>query len=283
MPIELKKILKDGVYATQAPLAAIRADVAAIAAEGARIASARRRLRWIALGVLIAGFLLMFPTNGLGLVVGFFGGLGVLIYSFFYGSKIAAHKYRYETLGALTDILEPDASTHTPVSVELGLKERRQELRSEPMVGRKGKQTFFLDRWLKVEGRFRDGTAFRQEFDELVRKRTYKASSGKTKTKFRSRFLVITRLAYSAKRYPGAQPLAQRELPQWMRLPPRTELKGYKATEKSILAKVLLESNGELQSVSGQSFLGLYKVLKRARSFAIRERRGPQPPPGGQR
>ena len=281
MPIDLKKVIKEGVYAAEAPLAAIRADVAAIAVEGTRIAAARRRLRWIALGVFVGGVLLSAAVGGAGIVLGIFGGLGLLIYSFFYGSKIAAHKYRYETLGALTDILEPDASTHTPVKVELGLKERREELRTEMLVGRSGKQTFFLDHWLKVEGRFRDGTAFRQEFDELVRKRTYKAGSGKTKTKSRSRFLVITRLAYSAKRYPGAQTLAQRELPQWMRLPPRTELKGHKATEKSILAKVLLESNSELESVSGQSFLGLYKVLKRARMFAIRERRGPQPPQGG--
>jgi hypothetical protein len=274
VPIDPNRLRKDGVYTGEAPLAALRADCATIARADAKFASTRRAIRWTALAIFAAGCAGAVALGGASVGFGFVAAIVLLIWSFRYGGKLTKYRYRYALLGQLPDVLESDASATRPVAIELGLKDRSREIRTEPLPARHGKQVFLIDNWLKVEGRFRDGSYYRQEFAELIRKRTARGSSGKTKTKTRTTYLVITRLAYPAKIYGNAQALGAGIPPAAWKLPASAQVKGFKVTEKAIAAKVLVRNVEELQAAGGRSFLGIYRVLNQARAEVVRQRRG---------
>jgi hypothetical protein len=266
VPVDVNRIRKEGIYRVEASHAQVREDMTAIALASVRFAKTRKTIAWSGAGVLVLGIGIAAVTSALA----FFAGLAVAIVIWViaarYGRGFTKYEYRFKLLGHLADMLATDANPSKPLSVELGLKDRGREIRSQKLPARGGKQVFFLDEYLKVEGRFGDGSYFRQEFVEIVRKRTYRTARGKTKSKTRSTYIIATRLAYPAKRYGNARPVAHKY--EYFKLPKSARLKLPKITEKAIGTKVVVRDRDDLLATAGQVFLGTYRILQASRAAA---------------
>ena len=232
----------------------------------------RRRLRWIALDSLITAIVTFIAGvvigNGMVLLVAFVAFTACIvffIYSFVYSSKIVKHRNRYDLLKKLLAIIQNDAQLRAAFSVSLSLKGTPKLLSEAPWpVRAKGKQQFFEESWLSVEGPLMDGTTVREELTELSRKRTYRNPRGKYKTKIRSRYLVTVRFAYPKDLYGDARP-AQLALNQPVRVPPSATLRDLRVSEKAIAIKAMVNAENDVAMTAGMLSLGAYRILNFAR------------------
>ena len=205
---------------------------------------------------------------------GFVVVLLLFIYSFVYGRKVMKHSSRRELLKKLFEIVQQDADAQSAFSVRLSLDDHPKLISEAPWPQRKnGKQQYFEESWLSLEGRLLDGVILSEQITELSRKRTFTNPRGKSKTKRRSRFLVTLRFNYPREVYGDAR-AAQQALHEQVRLPGTAKLRGVRVSEKAIALKALTPAPGEVPYLTGMMAMGAYRILNLARRHAATGRGG---------
>ena len=274
MAIDLEQLKKDGVYQVKASLGAISADMEQIAGAIAAAAATRRKLnRWATL-CIIGGILLVVLNGVLGVIAAIVGGIAIVTAIVLFvsaakaGGDMLKHRDRHGLLSDLLKIFQHDSEAKSHFSIRLALKSVPELLRDEPFPQRKkGKQLFYREQFLSVEGELMDGTVVSEEIVELCRKRTYVNPRGKSKSKTRMRYLVTMRFDYPTDIYGDAQP-AQKALNETFRVSPATMIREVRVSEKAILVKALVNSENEIVQSSAMLSLGAYRILNLARRAA---------------
>lgn len=275
MPIDAQRLRTEGVYEAGIPLGSIFDDMRQIEVVLQETEVMRKKLRRFAglallvfLALAIAAGVMSSAAVGFLAFVAFVFGLVLFIYSFVYGRSMHKHPARLELTKALFQSLQRDADKRAPFRVKLALKEQPKLLREEPFPQRKnGKQKFFEEEYLTIEGELLDGTTVGEKVTELTRQRTFTNPRGKTKTKKRKRYLVTLRLDYPSDVYGDARP-AQEALNEELRVPPSAAVRDLRVNEKAIAAKVLVESEQEIAQTCGMISVGAYRILNLARRVA---------------
>jgi len=272
MAIDVRKLQHDGTYQAEGPLSSILNDIEQIGNFLRQIEIQRRNLRKfggvsMAAGLVLAVLASVLHINALGFLafLAFATGVGLYIYSFVYGRSMHTHHSRYELLKELFKVLQQDAGARSSFSVKLALKPQPTELRSEAWADRKnGKQQFFEEDYLSIEGELLDGTVLSESLTELTRKRSFTNPRGKSKTKTRCRYLLAFKFRYPSDVYADARP-AQQALHEEIRVPPSANVRETRVDEKAITVKSMVASADEIVRTTAMACLGAYRILNLAR------------------
>jgi hypothetical protein len=279
MALNQEQLEKQGFYEAKAPLASLLADLDQIG-RFAQIAAARKRRHaksggFLMLGGLIGsilGAIVFPPLVGLG-GVAIIAGLVWWIYSFFAGGKLVEHPMRLGVANERLKMLQEDASAKNPFSLRLALATKPTLLRNEPWNQRNGKQEFYEESWFSLEGQLLDGTYLSDEVKDLTRKRHYKSSSGKHKSKTRSTYLVDVRFSYPPAIY-GVARGAEKALHGQVKVPHSASLRAVRVSEKAIVMKALVLLDKEIAQTMGMLSVGGYRILNLARKAVAAGQRG---------
>jgi hypothetical protein len=199
------------------------------------------------------------------------------IYSFVYGRAMHTHHSRYDLLKNLFDVLQRDADPRSSFSVKLALKPQPALVREEPWPDRKnGKQKFFEEDYLSIEGELLDGTVVSENLTELTRKRSFTNPSGKSKTKTRSRYMLALKFRYPNDVYADARP-AYQALHEQIRVPPSATVRETRVDEKAITVKSMVQSEKDVVQTTAQHRIS---VSTRMRPSFTRRMSGLQQWPG---
>jgi hypothetical protein len=282
MAIDAKRLLKEGLFEAQGPLQSLVQDLEQIEKIYQESATRRRKMRlaaglWL-IGAVICVVLSAATDRGAYLGTLAFAGFAIalllFICSFVYGRKVMKHNSRRDLLKKLFGVVQQDADAQSAFSVRLSLDDHPKLISEVPWPQRKnGKQQYFEESWLSLEGRLLDGAILSEQITELSRKRTFTNPRGKTKTKRRSRFLVALRFAYPKDVYGDAR-AAQQALHEQVRLPAPATLRGVRVSEKAIALKALTPSSSEIPRLTGMLAMGAYRILNLARRHAATGREG---------
>lgn len=272
MAIDVRKLQSDGTYQAEGPLSSILNDIEQIGNFLQQIEIQRRNYRKfggisMAAGLVLAVLASVLHLNALGFLafLAFATGVGLYIYSFVYGRSMHTHHSRYELLKELFQLLQQDAGARSSFSVKLALKPQPTELRSEPWADRKnGKQQFFEEDYLSIEGELLDGTVLSENLTELTRKRSFTNPRGKSKTKSRCRYLLAFKFRYPSDVYADARP-AQQALREEIRVPPSANVRETRVDDKAITVKSMVASADEIVRTTAMTCLGAYRILNLAR------------------
>ena len=178
------------------------------------------------------------------------------------------HHSRYELLKNLFDVLQRDADQRSSFSVKLALKPQPALLREEPWPDRKnGKQKFFEEDYLSIEGELLDGTVLSENLTELTRKRSFTNPRGKSKTKTRSRYILALKFRYPNDVYADARP-AHQALHEQIRVPSTAIVRETRVDEKAITVKSMVTIEQEIVQATTMTCLGAYRILNLARRMA---------------
>src|SRR5260370_392579 len=138
-------------------------------------------------------------------------------------------------------------------------------VKEEPWADRKnGKQKFFQEDYLSIEGELLDGTVLSGNLTELTRKRSFTNPRGKSKTKTRNRYILALKFRYPNDLYKDARP-AQQALHEEMRVPPSANVRGTRVDEKAITVKAMVKEEEQIAQTTAMSCLGAYLMLNLAR------------------
>ncbi len=275
MAIDKKQLQSAGIYQANAPLSSILDEVEQIVCFLQEIESERRKLRKFG-GLFIAGGLVLAIVSGvlnikaLGFLafLGFTTGVGLFIYSFVYGRAMHGHQSRCQLVKELFKVHQQDADPRSPFSVRLAMKSQPTLVKEEPWADRKnGKQKFFQEDYLSIEGELLDGTVLSENLTELTRKRSFTNPRGKSKTKTRSRYILALKFRYPNDLYKDARP-AQQALHEGVRVPSSANVRELRVDEKAITVKSMVKVEGEIVQASAMSCLGAYRILNLARRLA---------------
>ena len=275
MPIDEQRLRSQGSYEVGLPLQAILADIAEIADVLQNTEAKRKQIRLVS-GLVALVFIVLAIATGLtesGAIaflafLAFASALTIFIYSFVYGRSLHRHRARFELLKQRVQSIQQDADKRATFQIKLAFKEQRSLIREEPFPQRKnGKQKFFEEEYLTIQGEMLDGTTLRESLTELTRERTYKNPRGKIKTKIRKRYLVAVRLDYPTDLYGDARP-AQEALKEEIQLPSSATLRDLRVSEKAIAAKVQVDLEDEVAQTCGMVTIGAYRILNLARRVA---------------
>ena len=209
-------------------------------------------------------------NNALGFLafLGFTTGVGLFIYSFVYGRAMHGHQSRCQLVKELFKVHQQDADPRSPFSVRLAMKSQPTLVKEEPWADRKnGKQKFFQEDYLSIEGELLDGTVLSENLTELTRKRSFTNPRGKSKTKTRSRYILALKFRYPNDLYKDARP-AQQALHEGVRVPSSANVRELRVDEKAITVKSMVKVEGEIVQASAMSCLGAYRILNLARRLA---------------
>jgi hypothetical protein len=272
MAINAQRLRSQCLYEGQGPLGSLLVDVDEIGRVVAACQADRRKLRWWSLYCLIGSvvvFIASFVVDSqivlLLAIIAFLACFGLFIYSFVYARQLVKHCNRYELLKQLLATIQQDAHSKAPFAVRLSLSSVPLWISGGAWEARKnGKQNFYKESWLSIDGPLLDGTTLTEDITELSRKRTYKNPRGKTKTKTRSRYLVTLRFAYSKELYGDARQ-AQLALHQDVRVGPSAKVRAVRVTEKAIMVKGLVQSEKDVAQTASLLSLGSYRILNLAR------------------
>lgn len=190
---------------------------------------------------------------------------------------------RYELAAEVLRLLEKDSPKDATVELQLDLQNPHHASKKQ----REGKVgpwqvKYFVDPWLKLQGRFLDGTAYRLIGTEKyqARKKRYRGRSGKWKSKSKSKSAtqITLSLKPSAKRYSGIEQLSgdvakSVQLPDWS----HSKSVGVANGRLHLTAATTANWKGQLpqpnspDEVSGphlvaMMFLSLYQALNQART-----------------
>jgi hypothetical protein len=240
------------------------------AAEGKRHRLRRHAGVAMVLGLLSAIAAGVLGTNILGFCafLAFALGVGLFIYSFVTGRDLHKHHDRYDLLKELSKTLQHDADPQAKFAVHLALKAKPKLLREEPFPQRKnGKQQFFEEDFLSIEGELLDGTFLEESVTELTRKRSFTNPRGKSKTKTRNRYALSVRLGYPSDLYGDARQ-AQQALNEQILVPASATIKDVGVSEKTIAVKAVVQEKNEVPRASRMVWLGAYRILNLARRAA---------------
>lgn len=275
MGLDVHRIEREGIYEARAPVAAVFEDLERLKKAAEATARLRGRLgRFGGFGLLlgipaiIVGVTSDTPLLKLGGILVTITAVGLLIYAATMGRKLLRYPSRTTLLRQLLGMFQQDAAEGAPFSIQLALRAAPEKIKEEPWAARKrGKQQFFRERFLTIEGQLLDGTTFTERIVELSRKRTYVNPRGKYKSKTRSRYVIILRLAYPRKTY-GDATAAHKNLKEKIRMPGSANFRGIRVSEKAILVKALVRQESELVQASVMLSLGVYRILNLARRSA---------------
>jgi hypothetical protein len=275
MAIDAKLLQAQGVYQVKAPLRSLLDDLAQIGTLLEGIKTLRKRMRRVAGLSALAGLLCAIAAGALGSnVLGFCSFLGfvfaliLFIYSFIYGRALYKHQDRYTLMLELSRILPLDADKSAPFAAKLVFKPNPTLLKEEAWPERKnGKQKFFEEEFLSLEGELLDGTVLAETIIELTRKRTYQNPRGKYKTKVRSRYWVTIRFDYPSDLYGDARG-AQEALHEEIRVPESATVRDLRVTEKAIVVKAMVNLRKDIVQATAMLSMGAYRILNLARRMA---------------
>ena len=195
-------------------------------------------------------------------------GVGLFIYSFVYGRAMHGHQSRCQLLKDLFKVHQQDADPRSPFSVRLAMKSQPTLVKEEPWADRKnGKQKFFQEDYLSIEGELLDGTVLSENLTELTRKRSFTNPRGKSKTKTRSRYILALKFRYPNDLYKDARP-AQQALHEGIRVPPSANVRDTRVDEKAITVKSMVKDEKEIVQTTAMTCLGAYRILNLARRLA---------------
>jgi len=264
-----------GIYEARAPLQSLCGDLERIGNLLVEIEGMRHKLRLSAGMAMFAGLACAIAagvtrTNALSFCAFLAFTLGVIlfIYSFVYCRNMHKHHDRYELMKELFRILLQDADKKAKFSVRLAMKAQAKLLREEPFLERtNGKQQFFAEDFLSIQGPLLDGTVLSETITELTRKRSYKNPRGKTKTKTRNRYALLLSFGYPADVYGDAR-AAHGALSEEIRVPPSARVRDVGVSEKEIAVKALVQLEREIPQTSAMVCMGAYRILNLARRGA---------------
>lgn len=275
MPVNQQQLEKEGIYEAKSSLASLLSDLDQITAIANAAAARRRRLAKTGGIVSIAGIVgaIFGAVAGLASVLAvsilaIIGGLAWLIYCLVAKGKLLAHPKRLEITRQRLAMVQSDAKPEKPFSLRLALASKPTRLSQESWSGRKnGRQEFFEECWLALEGPLLDGTVLTDEIKEMVRKRMFSNARGKRKTKTRVTYLVNVRFSYPKERYGDARP-AEHALKEEVRVGPSATLRSVRVTEKAVALKATVTSDQEVVRTAGMLSMGGYRILNLARRMA---------------
>jgi hypothetical protein len=275
MAIDARQLQADGRYQAHAPLATLLDDLGQIKKLLQEILAGRKMIRRVAGIAALAGLLSAVAAGATGSAVlgfgSFFGftlALILFVYSFIYGRALVKHQDRLGLIEDLSKIFPQDAGKGSKFSATLVLKPAPTLIREEEWIEKtNGKQKFFEEEFLSLEGELLDGTVLNETVEELTRKRTYKNPRGKFKTKLRTRYLITLRLAYPSDLYGDAR-AAYQTLHEEIRVPQSATLRDLRVTEKAIVVKALVNVRQGIVQTSAMLSMGAYRILNLARRLA---------------
>ncbi len=275
MAVNQQQLEKEGIYEAQSPLVSLLSDLDQITAIAKAVAARRRRLAKTGGIVSVAGVAgaIIGAVTGLALVLAvsilaIIGGLAWWIYWLVAKGKLLAHPKRLEITRQRLAMVQSDAKPEKPFSLRLALASKPTRLSQESWSGRKnGRQEFFEECWLALEGPLLDGTVLTDEIKEMVRKRMFSNARGKRKTKTRVTYLVNVRFSYPKERYGDARP-AEHALKEEVRVGPSATLRSVRVTEKAVALKATVTSDQEVVRTAGMLSMGGYRILNLARRMA---------------
>lgn len=296
MSPDLDRFKKSLIYTRRSPIDAILDDLAELRKFDGK--NEKLNILWVLVGIVgILGLFWGFAAGhhrqgvesppfwvrivipGILILVGF--GLAIT------RSKYNLENRRYELAERILRFLRRDSRPDAVVSIQTDLRKPTHKSK----YTRKGKVgvwnvNYYTDRWLQIQGRLLDGTAYQLRVVERhqVRSKTYRSSSGKTKskTKTKSATELNLRLKVKTRTYPGLATTGDAsktvQLPDWVRL----KAVQIQAPVQSPVGTLLLRtatkqpwtcgSDGKAElPTSGvrwfaMSFLSLYQTLNLARN-----------------
>ncbi len=272
MAIDVRKLQSGGTYQAEGPLSSILNDIEQIGNFLRQIETQRRNFRKfsgvsMAAGLVLAVVASVLHINVLGFLafLAFATGVIMYIYSFVYGRGMHTHHSRYDLLNELFQVLQRDADPRSSFSVKLALKPQPSQLSNEPWSDRKnGKQQFFEEDYLSIQGELLDGTVLSENLTELTRKRSFTNPRGKSKTKTRRRYMLALKFRYPSDVYADARP-AHHALHEEIRVPPSAIVRETRVDEKAITVKSLVTAEMEIVPATTMTCLGAYRILNLAR------------------
>jgi len=275
MAINTEQLGKQGSYEAKVPLPSVLGDLDQILRIIQERQAFRKKLRLYAGLCLVIGIVvgITAATINNGLLFGFVSFpafvacLALFIYSFVYSNQMLKHRNRCDLLKQLAASVQQDAGGNAAFSVRLALANSSKLVSEAPWDQRKnGKQQFFEDQWIALEGRLLDGTALTESVTELMRKRSFTNPRGKHKTKTRSRYLLNLCFDYPADLY--GDPRLVRQQPEDIRVPASANVKDVRVTDQSIAVKAMVLDPEEIMQTSAMLSLAVYQILKSSRRLA---------------
>lgn len=266
MTIDGRKLKQEYVFTGRGTVAELLADIDQVTELESGLKNFAKLLRWLAL----AAFALMAASavvlGKFMLFLGLVAAIALLVYAGVVGSRIMHD--RVELLRLLLGTLSEDSGSRCRYQVLLQLRSQRVQLSQGPNPHSKsGKQTFFRDQWLTLNGKLGDGSAIFTSCADLIRQRTKKNPRGKIKKKERRSCLVRLHLTYNAARYGDPSVVAQK-LPSPFRLPDKTQMKAFACTGGALEMKAAVSNDPTPKALHGAFtavLLGAYHVLHSAR------------------
>ncbi|MCY2964793.1 MAG: hypothetical protein NT069_14345 [Planctomycetota bacterium] len=283
------------VYATEGPAEQLIADVEEIRKFDRESENRLRVWKFLTAGsVLAIGlgiFLMISRAFGeersfqafLGCVT--LGGVGLItgIVLWVRGSRFDLANRRYELFAALVEMLRRDMPKDATISVALDLSPPTEK-RKKSGEGKAGKWdvVHYQDSWLKLRGRFADGTTFQVAMIDKtqLRSRWKRSASGKNKrkTKTKAATVAVVKLSPKSKRYPDLSRVAG-QIWKLVRIPSWCRVKGATASAEEL---TLVTTTAALWSVRGADaatkfdgfelvgsmFFSLYQALHVSKSSA---------------
>jgi hypothetical protein len=289
MAAGLEGFQRTHIYEVQAPAVQLLADLKVIR-EFDKQAESQRRWSMIATLVLLAMLVGSFfvrdpakPVFGPGSSMLFqgwllIGGIGLvtMITLWIRAARRDVSNRRYELFGELTELLRRDMRNESPITVRLDLAPPNHR-RKQTGNGKAGpwKVTYFQDPWLRLRGRFADGTTFQISVLEKfqARTKTKRSSSGKmkSKSKTKSSTLASVKLFPKSKRYANLGQVVP-NAKKMVRLPPWGQLKNVQAKPDELALVAVTSADWTVRRLDpatqhdavelvGKMLLSLYQVI----------------------
>lgn len=286
---ELQSMLSDHLaYQRTAPMSEIKTELLSLRAfdrhQESRQQFHRARLIVFIFLVLVVGLVLFWSTTLQG--IPFFAMIGVCVAglvastilaiqhgtSLYKHSRLNLDDKRYEVVIRLLRLIELDARPEETlqVRIDFGKHDRRELLSREGTAGH-WQVKYYVDPWLQMAGRFRDGTKFAIGFSEKIqhRSRWKRSRSGKQKYKSKSKSGEQLNLVLRPKstRYQNLSSLIN-EFEKSLRLPPYVTIKSFQPGADNISLKVEIRGDNQCQWRTNDSVVSA-KVKERVDLVAV--------------
>jgi len=243
MAIDIQQFRREGCYQAKDSPQAILADMTVIRGLDATAESKQGLWGWLSVLFLVVGIIALFvggpgPIIGLIFLVGF--GVALFVRSGHKSSNV--ENRRYELVAGLLPLLEADMNPDALIDISLDLRELEDgaKLDRTDELGRTTER-YYVDPWLKISGRFLDGTSFQIGFLDRMRVRhvvKYSASGKrKSKTKRKAKLSIVVQLKVKPDRYPALSHVVDGSKGA-VQIPPGCVVLGLKSNGPSLSLKV---------------------------------------------
>lgn len=199
------------------------------------------------------------------------------------GAKFDLANKRYELFGELVRLLSRDMAKDAPLTAALDLAPAN-DARKKVSEGEAGvwKVTYFVDPWLKLSGRFADGTSFQIALTEKfqARGKWKRSRSGKNKYKQKNKTTTqgCVRLFPKEKRYENLAKVTDKA-ESLLRLPPWVGVKKLDATAEELSLTTFTSENWGVRRQEPQTqydgvelmammLLSMYQVLHASKALS---------------